>query len=356
MHCRGVIEGFFGRQWSHNDRLQHFNFLSKIDSHFYIYAPKSDQYLRKSWQHDWPASQWQELLQLSERCKSARLDFGIGLSPFELHLNFNAETAQKLIKKIYNINQLNPSILCVLFDDMRGDRVDLAVVQAQITELIVEHSTAQKIIVCPSYYSEDPVLDKVFGKRPDNYLEDLGRLLPKEIDIFWTGAKVCSPSFDNRDIELVTEKLRRKPFLWDNYPVNDGAKLCGHLHLEGFKERNNLSAKNIAGHAINPMNQAWLSRIPLASLPAMYSAENDTIKETHKAIIELCPKPFARQLIKDLGLFQQRGLTSLSQQQRQDKVNIYRTLQSTSDNNHYSQEVIDWLEGKYQFDPHCLTD
>lgn len=352
----GTIEGFFGRHWTHSDRLAHCDFLKKLGYDFYIYAPKSDHFLRRSWHQDWSDKEWGDLQQLSDHCRCIGLNFGIGFSPFELHLSFDCASKHKLDKKMQRINQLAPDTLCILFDDMRGDIAKLAEIQVAIVDQVQGISTARHCIICPSYYSEDPVLDKVFGQRPDNYLEDLGRLLPKEIDIFWTGAKVCSPSFDDREIELVTEKLRRKPFLWDNYPVNDGAKLCGHLHLEGFKKRDNLNAKNIAGHAINPMNQAWLSRIPLACLPAMYSAENNSIKETHNAIIELCPEPFARQLIKDLELFQQRGLTSLCQQQRQDKADIYRTLQSASDNNHYSQEVIDWLEGKYQFDPNCLTD
>lgn len=352
----GTIEGFFGRHWTHTDRLAHCDFLKKLGYDFYIYAPKSDPFLRKSWYQNWSDKEWCDLQHLSDHCKSIGLNFGIGFSPFELHLSFDSAGKHKLNKKIQRINQLAPDILCILFDDMRGDIANLAEIQIAIVDKIRASSNAKHCIVCPSYYSEDPVLDKVFGQRPSNYLEDIGRLLPVDVDIFWTGAKVCSKSFTDNNIQLITNKLQRKPFLWDNYPVNDGAKMCTHLHLKGFDQRSNLNESNIAGHAINPMNQAWLSQIPLACLPAMYCEKNKCEQETHTAIGQLCSKAVAQQLTSDLILFQQHGLNALDESQRQNKSKQYRALLCGDSSDHYVEEVIDWLNGQYQFDPACLTD
>jgi len=349
---KGTIEGFFGREWTYSDRLAHCNFLSEAGYAFYIYAPKSDQYLRRHWYEKWPQAKFTQLLELSNHCKHLQLGWGIGLSPFELHLDFNNQNKLKLHRKIEEINQLNPDILCLLFDDMRGDKADLAIVQTQITKQVLSNCNANKIIVCPSYYTDDPILDKVFGQRPANYLEDLGELLPTEVDIFWTGSKVCSPKFTNEDIERVTAKLRRRPFLWDNYPVNDGMKMCNYLHLKGFNNRNNLSEDNISGHAINPMNQAWLSRIPLATLPAMYAPQAKQSEVTKKAIIDTCPKGVANLLLQNLDTFHTKGLAEISLAERQNLIDSYRVLPSSP----YSNEVICWLEGSYNFDPDCLTD
>lgn len=349
---KGVIEGFFGQEWSHHDRIEHCKFLTGANYQFYIYAPKSDSNLRGQWLLDWPNNRWQQLLELRQQCKTSNIKFGIGLSPFELHLNFDACGQKQLKAKIERINELTPDIACILFDDMRGDKADLATVQAEITDCIYKHSNAKHFIICPSYYSEDPILDKVFGKRPDNYLEDLGRLVAPDIDIFWTGSRVCSESFSDKEIEVVTKKLRRKPFLWDNYPVNDGAKLCNHLHLCGFANRSNLSIKNISGHAINPMNQAWLSRIPLATLPAMYDAKKDTAVETQKAIYSQCPSDLAAQLSRNLKTFNKEGLSQIDKDERVKLIGIYKQLPHTP----FAREVIEWLEGKYAFDPNCLTD
>lgn len=348
---RGTIEGFFGREWSHSDRLAHIDFLASTEAQFYIYAPKSDAFLRKHWQQEWPLREWKELMSLASHCKEAGILFGIGLSPFELHLNFDESAQKQLQEKITRINQLNPDILCVLFDDMRGDKADLAQIQCNITKTITAISNAKQHIICPSYYSEDPVLDKVFGERPANYLRDLGQLLPAEIDIFWTGTRVCSSNFSDQDIERVSSKLRRRPFLWDNYPVNDGAKMCQHLHLKGFEQRSNLNEKNIAGHAINPMNQAWLSRIPLATLPGMYNATSDVNSATRDTIISLCPPALASHLLNDLDIFQNEGLGSMTEEQRDEITRKYESLSSSP----YTREIIDWLTGCYQFDPNCLT-
>ena len=349
---KGVIEGFFGKPWTRSDRLSHCTFLSESGFSFYIYAPKSDPYLRKSWNSVWPDARWNELASLAKHCSKLGIDFGVGLSPFELHLNFDNAGKQQLKDKVHKINQIKPDILCVLFDDMRGDINLLARVQAEITECVLSISNAKKIIVCPSYYSEDPVLDKVFGQRPEYYLEDLGRLLPLGVDIFWTGSNVCSASFADDEIKRVTKKLRRKPFIWDNYPVNDGEKMCNHLHLEGFNNRNNLSNSNITGHAINPMNQAWLSRIPLATLPAMYNPKTSLREESERVIKQLCPPDLAAQILEDLEQFQITGLRKITSPERLELIGKYRDLES----NPYTTEIIAWLEDQYPFNLDCLTD
>src|SRR5690606_15384834 len=124
--------------------------------------------------------------------------------------------------------------LAVLFDDMRGDLPDLAPRQAEIIDWIAERTRAARLIVCPTYYSDDPVLDRVFGRRPENYVEQFGELVHRDIDIFWTGEEVLSREISVAHVKRVTAQLGRKPFLWDNYPVNDGQRMSQYLHLRAF--------------------------------------------------------------------------------------------------------------------------
>ena len=49
--------------------------------------------------------------------------------------------------------------------------------------------------MCPSYYSYDPALDRLFGQRPLEYLEELGQGLSPEIEVYWTGERICSKSY-----------------------------------------------------------------------------------------------------------------------------------------------------------------
>lgn len=349
----GVIEGFFGRSWTFKQRHDYAEFLHRSGYQFYIYAPKNDPYLRKLWQQDWSSETAQQLQSLVKHYQSLDLDFGLGLSPFEIYINYNADAQQKLEQKIERLNTLNIDVLCLLFDDMRGDLPDLAKTQIAIIKDVVAKTTAKKVIMCPTYYSFDPVLERVFGTMPDHYLQELGAGLPSEVDIFWTGPNVCSTKYPEEHLQAVIEVLGRKPFLWDNYPVNDGAKLSKHLHLKAFENRPSVLANLTTGHAVNPMNQAWLSRIPLCSLPQSYAQGKnyDPEKALKRSLNQLCDIKLAEQIVQDIHQFQYEGLGAFDEMKIKQLIRQYKQFDSP-----YANEVIAWLKGEYTFDSECLTD
>ena len=82
----GLIEGFFGLPWSWEERRGAVTFLAPHGYLFYIYAPKADSYLRKRWREPHPAGEMEELARFRAHCRGAGVRFGIGLTPFELHL------------------------------------------------------------------------------------------------------------------------------------------------------------------------------------------------------------------------------------------------------------------------------
>ena len=111
--------------------------------------------------------------------------------------------------------------------------------------------------MCPTYYSDAEVLDKVFGRRPPGYLEELGKALDPEVEVFWTGSEVCSKNYPADHLAQVTARLGRRPVVWDNYPVNDGPRMCRRLHL-GAPDRPGTLREDVAGIFLNPMNQSYL--------------------------------------------------------------------------------------------------
>src|SRR5690606_29456104 len=135
---------------------------------------------------------------------------------------------------------------------MRGDLPELAARQVEVVRWVAERTSADRILVCPSYYTDDPVLDRVFGERPAGYLEELAGGLDPSIGIFWTGEEVCSREVSPGHLRRVAERIGRKPFLWDNYPVNDGQRMSQYLHLRGFTGRPASIAGEVAAHGINP--------------------------------------------------------------------------------------------------------
>jgi hyaluronoglucosaminidase len=343
---RGIIEGFFGRPWTWQTRQDYATFLKHNNYQYYIYAPKADRYLRRQWSAPWPLADYTALQQLSDTYRQAGVAWGLGLTPFEIHHNFGDHTKALLDAKIQLINTLKPDILAILFDDMRGDVDRIAQIQADVTHRIMAKSHASSFLMCPTYYSSDSVLDQVFGDRPLHYLETLGQLLDPAVQVFWTGPKVCSTNYPSEHLQQITAQLGRKPVIWDNYPVNDGAKLCKFLHLRPFGETADHLATWTAGQAINPMNQAYLSQIPLRALTV-----SNQQNPWYSAICDLCGETFATYLVEDITAFQDQGLDGLSAERKQELIDRYQFFQTP-----YSQEIVDWLYGKYPFDPACLTD
>ncbi len=348
----GVIEGFFGKPWDWEMRCKYAHFLKDNSYDYYIYAPKADQNLRKDWRQDWSNANLQELIQLGYIYQQEGLKWGIGFSPVEIYLNYDDQAIKDLENKIHYFNNLNLDILAVLFDDMRGDCSEISKIQVEIVHRIAELSNAKTFIMCPTYYTDDPILDKLFGKKPDNYLQTLGKELDPAIHVFWTGPEVCSKSYPESHLKQVGEQLGRRPFIWDNYPVNDGAKISLYLHLRAFENRPYQMLEWVSGHAINPMNQAHLSQIPLMTLTMSYQRQNSYSSSDAfvEAVEQLCSAELAHALIEDVSLFQDTGLDQLATDIKQCLTRKYEAFDSP-----YAREVVQWLKGEYAFSPECLT-
>jgi hypothetical protein len=340
----GTIEGFFGRPYGWAERTALMRFLAPHGYGFYLYAPKADSFLRRRWREAHPAEEMAKIATFAEDCRAAGVHFGVGLSPFELHFDFTSETKTDLTHKLAAFGAAGCEWLAILFDDMRGDLSDLAKRQAEIVDFAAERTRAARLIVCPSYYTDDPVLDRVFGRRPENYLRDLGTALDPAIDIMWTGDEVCSLEFSPGGLVRVAEEMKRKPFLWDNYPVNDGPRMSRHLHLRAFTGRPAAIGPHLAGHAVNPASQATLSAIPMLTLAASY-AQGPAYsygQAFRDAALAVCGPDLAARLTADLGVLQDAGLGDISDERRTRLRERYAAFDHPA-----AREVMGWLDGAY---------
>lgn len=348
----GVIEGFYGRQWSWAMRNDYARFLSGHQFGCYIYAPKGDAFLRSRWRDPLPQHTFDQLQQLANSYREHGVQWGMGLSPLGLSENYTNADRQALLAKVEQLNELEPDILCILFDDSRGDFADLAQRQCNIVADISAQSRAARFMVCPTYYSFDPVLQELFGSMPDHYLEDLGAGLDPAVEVFWTGNRVISAGYSEADIQRIAGLIQRKPLLWDNYPVNDGRVTSNFLNLQPYSQRPPQLKDWCSGHIVNPMNQPLLSRLVLQSLQGLYCASSDyQLAGQFKQGLMLLDHPaLQEQLASDAPGFQSKGLEARTPAENQALARLYRDFDHPA-----ADEVADWLEGKYTFDPECLT-
>jgi hypothetical protein len=347
----GVIEGFFGKPWGWPARLGAVDFLRAAGFDFYIYAPKGDAFLRRRWREPMPPDTLERLAALGARCRTQAIDFGIGLTPFEIYLSYDAAARECLRAKVIELNATGADTLAILFDDMRGDVAGIAELQARVIAEITGWSSARRFMVCPTYYSYDARLTREFGAPPKAYLEDLGRLLDPRIDCFWTGEKIISHGYSAQHLADVAADLGRKPFIWDNHIANDAKTRSNHLYLDPSADAWSLATEAAAGLAINPMNQPHLSRIALRGYRHLLDVGPDLRSALPGICRELAGARLGEFLLEDLGLLQSEGLSRLDEAARQRLLDRYER----EGGNPFADEVAAFLRGEYVFDPQCLT-
>ncbi len=343
----GVIEGFYGRTWSLETRMAYADYLGEAGLNTFIYCPKGDPFLRKLWQHDWPESIWRELLQLATAYKKLGIYWGVGLSPIELYREYGATQRNQLQQKVERLGELSAPLMAILFDDMPGDMDALACRQAEIVADVCRWAPGVRVLVCPTYYSFDPVLEQYFGQMPQDYWPQLGRELPMDTDIFWTGNKVCSESITVIDIETIVQELGRPVTLWDNYPVNDGAVRSKFLYTSKLANRSPALRPLIQGHLCNPMNQGLLSLPALRGLAELYG--NGGLDA--EALCRILGPLTWEKLARDGRVFELEGLNGIGEARCKQLAIEYGASPGAA-----AQEIAEWLSGQYDFDPNCLTE
>jgi hypothetical protein len=340
----GIIEGFFGRPYTWDERADMVRALRPAGYGFYLYAPKIDAHLRRRWREPYPDAELEALAGFARVCRNQGVRFGVGLSPYELFLDFNGHAKDDLAAKLRQLDSLGLDDLGIFFDDMKGDLPDLARNQIEIVDWIAGRTDADRLIVCPTYYTDDPVLDRVFGQRPDRYLEDLGAGLDPAIHLMWTGEEVCAKEFSPGHLARVAGQMRRKPFLWDNYPVNDGPRMSRHLHLRAFTGRPAAMGAEIAAHGINTASQAVLSRIPALTLAESYARGEDYeyLAAFRRAAEAVLGADLAGNVERTLLLLEDTGLDGLGSERTERLRQRFAAFDHPA-----AREIMGWLDGAF---------
>ncbi|MCR5536650.1 MAG: beta-N-acetylglucosaminidase domain-containing protein [Succinivibrio sp.] len=348
----GIIEGFYGIQYPQQVRFELMRRVRDLGYSFYIYAPKNESALRSRWVEDYTEDFTRRITNMAAKARELGLDFGFGLSPLNLSANFAAQE-QVFCRKLTELLTLtSPELVCLLFDDVKVDSVSQGQMQNKIIRRMLEllDDKVKKVLVCPTFYSFDPILEKLFGACSEHYFSDFLSELPQSVGVFWTGNKVLAEDITSDDLKTAAQRVGRTVSLWDNYPVNDGKRLCERLFLRAFQGRRELNGL-CEYHAVNPMNEGLLSTVALSTLPAIYQGKSAQeielrrLREERNLFSGSLPKlrPYLRTL-------NELGLKGLCEKDRQRLIALCESQKFKA-----AAELKAYLEGVYAFDPNCLT-
>ncbi|MDE7442753.1 MAG: beta-N-acetylglucosaminidase domain-containing protein, partial [Muribaculaceae bacterium] len=257
---RGVVEGFYGTPWSHDVRLSLIDFYGRNKMTDYIYGPKDDPYHSSpNWRKPYPADQAKNIAELVEACKKNHVNFVWAIHPGK-DIRWDKADYDSLVAKFDMMYDLGVRSFALFFDDIRGKGTDSNMQTKLVNDLTRDFVNAKgdvsNLMVCPTDYTE-----LWANPAPDGQLAVYGEKLDSCVEVFWTGATVCS-DLTPATLNFVNSRIKRPALFWWNFPVTD---YCPEIILQGpvYGLDTNLSSIDVAGVISNPMENGEASKLAL---------------------------------------------------------------------------------------------
>ncbi|CAF1464001.1 unnamed protein product [Rotaria magnacalcarata] len=280
----GIIEGYYGRPWSLNQRKILFETCLRFGLNAYVYAPKDDAKHRSRWRDLYTNDELNELRQLIHIAKQCEIYFIYALSP-GLDISYSSEKDLLALKRKFDqLSSVGCEHWSLLFDDIENEMSQedknnfpsFAHAHVSLTNQLYEYLKKPNIFLfCPTVYCSRmavPSLDK------SSYLQTIGDDLHPDIDIFWTGPKVVSRQITISHILSVNNLLKRCVTIWDNLNANDydQRRLC----MGPFSGRSLNLSSHICGILSNPNCEFELNFVPLNTLSQWF--QSIKLNEKHR--------------------------------------------------------------------------
>lgn len=260
---RGVVEGYYGRPYDQSVRAWWIDRLGEWGMNVYVLAPKDDPLSRDEWRTPYAAEAMSDFRELVTRGEANGVRVGFTISP-GLTIEYSSERdIDTLISKLDAFVQIGARILCLALDDVSSRLVHESD-RERFASLAHAHALLATTIHArlPSDTTLWLVPTDYAGTEVSTYLETLGRELPADVEVGWTGRSVVSPEIRCEEAAPRAKALGRRLLVWDNVPVNDGC-MRTNLHLGPYVNRDAELAKHVSGLLLNPMAQPRASAVML---------------------------------------------------------------------------------------------
>ncbi|HMQ32999.1 MAG TPA: protein O-GlcNAcase [Chloroflexaceae bacterium] len=267
---RGVVEGFYGPPYTCAERDDLIAWMGRRGLNYYLYGPKNDRQHRGRWREPYPAETMAQFGATVRAAEAAGVSFAYALSPSVSMVYSSPDELGLVTAKLGAFYELGVRAFSLFFDDIRpafrheadalayGSFAEAhADVSNRLHAWLRALDPACTLSVCPTDYHGAPPFSP--------YLHELGARLHPAIDVFYTGREVCAPAIGAEETLAFAAALRRRPLIWDNYPVNDLA-MRGELHIGPVRGRDPGLHRAARGVLANPLLQAEASKIALGTL------------------------------------------------------------------------------------------
>lgn len=257
----GVVEGFYGRPWSHTERRAMIRRMAQAGLGLYIYGPKNDPLHRDEWRVPYETDAIARFVELKSLGELLGVTMSFGISPGRDMELESATDRLALLDKLTPFIQGGFRHFTLLMDDLGGALTvpvdgNLGAGHADLAnwlrgELISIAGENVALWFVPTVYADS--WEELYSPGGTEYLEALVAL-HLDIEVMWTGTETFSQTLDAADIAHVTAKIGKKPAIWDNEHATDGSDVfIGKVYLAPYEFRSPDLVDAVAGILANPM-------------------------------------------------------------------------------------------------------
>ena len=255
---RGVIEGFYGKAYTHEVRKELFAFMGENKMNAYIYAPKDDAKHRALWRELYVGEELETLRDLVTTAREHYVKFIYAISPggdIDLGEGYAADF-DKLTAKCQQMYDLGVRDFAIFLDDINSrDAVGHAKLLTDFqTKFVETHEGVSDLVAITAEYTDSFLTE---------YTDTIGPLIHEDVELMWTGPGVSPEKIAKPHLNKIIRKYGREVFIWWNYPVND--VLVNNLYMGPCEGLMANLYESITGLVANPMNQGYASMIPLST-------------------------------------------------------------------------------------------
>uniref|UniRef100_A0A3Q3WAS9 Protein O-GlcNAcase n=1 Tax=Mola mola TaxID=94237 RepID=A0A3Q3WAS9_MOLML len=280
----GVVEGFYGRPWTMEQRKELFRRQQRWGLNTYLYAPKDDYKHRMFWRELYSVEEAEQLMTLIGASQEHGIEFIYAISP-GLDITFsNQKEVSALKRKLDQVSHFGCKSFALLFDDIDHNMCpadkevfsSFAHAQVSITNEIYQYlGEPETFLFCPTgtytfYIRINHTFTQLF------YLT-IYSLFVYGYVYFSAGPKVVSKDITVESIEEVSKILRRAPVIWDNIHANDYDQK--RLFLGPYKGRSTELIPRLKGVLTNPNCEFESNFVAIHTLATWYKSNMNGVRK-----------------------------------------------------------------------------